>query len=149
LNLKENDTTRKKRIGFCIKDRIEMRYWNSSIIFIITNLNEYTMKNLILDSIKDFCNENYNWFDYYINSKGFEIYDGDFNVIAVVDFEVEVEVYRKPCTGNYFNPPETGECDFILFEINVIEVYNSKGKLLPNYKEKVQNELDNVKGKII
>ncbi|MFY8067306.1 MAG: hypothetical protein ACOVMS_04175 [Flavobacterium sp.] len=107
------------------------------------------MKKLILDSIKDFCNENYNWFDYYINSKGFEIYDEDFNCIAVVDFEIEVEVYRKPCTGNYFNPPETGECDFILYEIIVQEVYNSKGKLLPNYKLKLQEELDNVKGKII
>jgi len=107
------------------------------------------MKKLIIDSIKDFCNENYNWFDYYINSKGFEIYDNDFNCIAVVDFEIEVEVYRKPCTGNYFNPPETGECDFILFEISVLEVYNSKGKLLPNYKVKLQSELDNVKGKII
>jgi hypothetical protein len=126
-----------------------MRYWNSGIVFCITNFNIYTMKKLILESIKDFCNENYNWFDYYINSKGFEIYDNDFNVIAVVDFEVEVEVYRKPCTGNYFNPPETGECDFILFEITLHEVYNSKGQLLPNYKVKLQEELDNVKGKII
>jgi hypothetical protein len=146
LNLKENDRSRKKRVGLCLKDRIEMRYWNSSIVFYI---NYFIMKKLILDSIKDFCNENYNWFDYYINSKGFEIYDGDFNCIAVVDFEIEVEVYRKPCTGNYFNPPETGECDFILYEIIVQEVYNSKGKLLPNYKEILQNEFDNVKGKII
>jgi len=107
------------------------------------------MNKLILHSIKDFCNENYNWFDYYINSKCFEIYDNDSNCIAVVDFEVEVEVYRKPCTGNYFNPPETGECDFILNEIIVHEVYNSKGQLLPNYKLKLQSELDNFRDKII
>jgi hypothetical protein len=31
----------------------------------------------------------------------------------------------------------------------VLEVYNSKGQLLPNYKEKLQSELDNIKGKII
>jgi hypothetical protein len=107
------------------------------------------MNKLILDSIKNFCNENYNWFDYYINSKNFEIYDNDFNVIAIVDFEVQVEVYRKPCTGNYFNPPETGECDFILDDITVLEIYNSKGKLLPNYKDKLQNELDNFTNRIL
>ena len=107
------------------------------------------MKKLILDSIKDFCNENYNWFDDYINGKDLEIYDDNFNCIAIVDFEIEVEVYRKPSYGNYFDPPEYGECDFILEEISVQEVYNSKGQLLPNYKVKLQNELDNVKGKII
>lgn len=105
------------------------------------------MEKLILDNINDFCNEHYNWFDDYINSKNFEIYDNDFNVIAIVDFEVEVEVYRKPCTGNYFNPPETGECDFILEEIKVQEVYNSKGKLLPNCKEKLQKLLEDKIGK--
>ena len=107
------------------------------------------MEKLILDNINDFCNEHYNWFDDYINSKNFEIYDNNYNCIAIVDFEVEVEVYRKPSYGNYFNPPETGECDFILEEITVQEVYNSKGQLLPNYKLKLQSELDNVKGKIL
>ena len=107
------------------------------------------MENLILETINDYCNDNYNWFDDYINCKDLEIYDNNYNCIAIVDFEIEVEVYRKPCTGNYFNPPETGECDFILFEITVQEVYNSKGRLLPNYKLKLQNEFDNLKGKII
>jgi hypothetical protein len=107
------------------------------------------MKQLILDSIKDYCNENYNWFDNYIDCKELEIYGNDFNIIAIIDFEVEVEVYHKPSTGNYFDPPERGECDFIIDEITVQEVYNSKGKLLPNYKEKLQSELENLKGKIL
>lgn len=107
------------------------------------------MKRLILDSIKDYCNENYNWFDNYIDCKELEIYGNDFNIIAVIDFEIEVEVYRKPSTGNYFDPPERGECDFILYEIHVKEVFNSKGNLLPNYKEKLQKKLDNVKNKVI
>ena len=107
------------------------------------------MEKLILETINDYCNENYNWFDDYINCKDLEIYDDNYNCIAIVDFEVEVEVYRKPSYGNYFDPPEHGECDFILFAINLHDLYNSKGKLLPNYKLKLQSELDNVKGKII
>lgn len=105
------------------------------------------MEKLILDSINDFCNEHYNWFDDYINSKNFEIYDNNYNCIAIVDFEVEVEVYRKPSYGNYFDPPEHGECDFILDEITVQEVYNSKGKVLPNCKEKLQKLLEDKIGK--
>ena len=107
------------------------------------------MKRLILDSIRDYCNENFNWFDNYIDCKELEIYGNDFNIIAIIDFEVEVEVYRKPSYGSYNDPPERGECDFILYEIHVQEVYNSKGKLLPNYKEKIQIELENLKNKML
>lgn len=115
----------------------------------INNKKLEKMENLILETINDYCNENYNWFDDYINCKDLEIYDDDFNCIAIVDFEVEVEVYKKPSYGNYFDAPEYGECDFILFAIKLHDLYNSKNKLLPNCKEKLQKLLDDKIGKII
>ena len=105
------------------------------------------MEDLILEKINDYCNEKYNWFDNYIECKDLEIYDDDFNCIAVVDFEIEVEVYRKPSYGNYFDPPENGECDFILYAITLHDLYNSKNKLVPNCKEKLQKLLEDKIGK--
>ena len=105
------------------------------------------MENLILDKINDYCNENYNWYDNIIEYKDFEVYDKDFELVAIVDFEIEVEIYHLPSTGSYFDTPENGECDFNLFSITVKEVYNSKGKLLPNCKEKFQKLLENKIGK--
>lgn len=105
------------------------------------------MEKLILETINDYCNENFTWFGNTVECKDLEIYDDNFNVIAVVDFEVEVEVYRKPSTGTYFDPPEYGECDFILFAINLHDLYNSKGKLLPNCKQKLQKLLEDKIGK--
>jgi hypothetical protein len=113
----------------------------------INNKKLEKMENLILETINNYCNENYNWFDNYINCKDLEIYDNNYNCIAIVDFEVEVEVYRKPSYGNYFDPPENGECDFILYAINVHDLYNSKDKLLPNCKEKLQKLLEDKIGK--
>ena len=105
------------------------------------------MENLILEKINDYCNDNYNWHDNFIKCNDLEIYDDNFNIIAIVDFECEVEVYSMPSAGSYFDPPENGECDFILFAINVHDLYNSKGKLLPNCKEKLQKLLEDRIGK--
>lgn len=44
------------------------------------------MNELIFDRINDYCNENYNWFDNTIECKNFEIYDDDFNIVAVSRF---------------------------------------------------------------
>ena len=97
------------------------------------------MKNLILDSIKDYCNDNFNWFDNFIRCKDFEVYK-EGKLKALINFEVEVEVYHKPSYGTYNDPPESGECDFSLYEIEVLEAKN---------KEKVQSELDIFKGKVL
>ncbi len=97
------------------------------------------MRNLILDSIKDYCDSNFNWFDNFIRCKDFEIYK-DKKLKAIINFEVEVEVYHKPSYGNYNDPPERGECDFQLYEIEVLQAKN---------KEKLQSELNNLKGKVL
>ena len=105
------------------------------------------MENLILERINDYCNDNFTWFGNTLECKDLEIYDDNYNVIAVVDFEVEVEVYQKPSYGSYYDPPEPGECDFILFAITLHDLYNSKGKILPNCKEKLQKLLEDKIGK--
>jgi hypothetical protein len=105
------------------------------------------MEELILDKINNYCNENYNWFDNFIECKDLEVYDKNFELVALIDFEIKVEVFQLPSVGNYFDAPEYGECDFNLFSITVKEVYNTKGKLLPNLKEKIQKLLENRIGK--
>ena len=105
------------------------------------------MENLILDKINDYCNDNYNWFDNTIECKDLEIYDKNFDLLAIVDFEIEVEVHQLPSVGNYFDAPEHGECDFNLCDIKLKEIYNTKGKLLPNCKGKLQKLLENKIGK--
>lgn len=105
------------------------------------------MEELILDKINNYCNENYNWYDNFIECKDLEVYNKNFELVAVINFEIEVEVYQLPSVGNYFDAPENGECDFNLFSIKVKELYNSKGKLLPNLKEKIQKLLENKIGK--
>jgi chromatin remodeling complex protein RSC6 len=107
------------------------------------------MEDLILEKINDYCNDNFTWFGNTLECKDLEIYDDDYNCIAVVDFEVEVEVYQKPSYGSYYDPPESGECDFILYAITLHDLYNSKNKLLPNCKEKLQKLLEDKIGKLI
>ena len=97
------------------------------------------MKNLILDTIYEYCNENVNWDDRFIRQEEFEVYENKV-LKAVINFEVEVLVNCYPVSGDYFNPPEYGDCDFELSEIEVLEAKN---------KDKLQIELDNLKGKML
>ena len=67
------------------------------------------------------------------------------NIIGLII--ILVAKIQKPSYGSYFDPPEYGECDFILFEITLHDLYNSKGKKLPNCKEKLQKLLEDKIGK--
>ena len=94
------------------------------------------IKEYILEAINTYANDNLDWNESTVKQTDYEVYmDGE--LIAIINFCVYVDVIYFPLFSNYENPPESGECNFILESIEVTMLLNSKDKDCVNAKKRM------------